>query len=489
MRGQGGVVNTDIYLQPTNYQGVGANAIQRDLNQMGQGVANAFTVEIENRKRQVEFANRVLENLDTLKGEGQLAHQKMIADKVDEVHNGLSEELFKFKTNRRGKKKFVGFNINDPDLRHSIREKIQPIKNAIIRSNQMTQAYDQAIRAGVDPNNFVTDQQGYIEDVDKLYRNADVLFNNPQALSGNIEESFRKILQARTNPNELAKATTLGHLSEDKMDKASVRLKSGEGMDINYNPKYWEPVKEGEAVTGVNLRKESFEELVEKVKQQRPDIVTDGIARAEAMALIQPQRGQLFQEPQDPKPIKPTEAETKRAITRSNFKDNLEVLYEVGTNLEKNGKLSKSDRTIFNTLFANKDIKLLSPDDLKKMATEHQEDAFWLSMVMPPQASEEGLSAEEIELRRSKIDANTKRNEMLRYAEEGGYMVYDTSGDQKKLEPLNTTRQMFDLYQKFNGIPKDMSAKDVQEEIDSYDFGVVARDKEAQKKRFAKYNN
>lgn len=209
--------------------------LQQDLSNISQGIAQGFNAAIDIRKRQVDEFNKQLENLDKLRKEGDIAHRNEINKKINEVYNNVTQGVFQAR--KKGGKKFVGIGAQTVDvngeqvpLDEYIRRETQDITTANTRSQQMKDAYNQAVNVLQSDQTINAAQKARVlEQMDERFRSKDLLFNTVDGLlPDNPEQAFGQILDKNRSP-ELARKLAVAQML-DGMERSKIQVTDIDGQ-------------------------------------------------------------------------------------------------------------------------------------------------------------------------------------------------------------------------------------------------------------------
>ena len=92
---------------------------------------------VATRKKEVQYANDILNNLGALKDQAELEHNNFINARVDTLIEQVKGNMTK-----KGKLGLVSFNFNNPEFQLQLRQGVNQIKRGINNSKLLKDQYD-----------------------------------------------------------------------------------------------------------------------------------------------------------------------------------------------------------------------------------------------------------------------------------------------------------------------------------------------------------
>lgn len=327
------------YQSQIDYGQVG-RSIEQDLQRAQQFVVAGVETYMDKRLQEQKFANTVLENIESLKEEGDLAHQGVIAGKVDELYNKAKESIYKYRTTKKGKVKFDGFDF-DPETLREIKNQARNIKNAALRSEQLRGAYDQGLKIiATDPT--VINKTQAIDQLTNAFKNPEILFKGDSINADNPSILFNRIVENNVDIRSAVTATA-GQLAGGRTTDVGYTTADGKSEVIQYNIDYYTPQfdKSGK-VTGFTANDEALDRLAQQVYSSR-----EGIAgrtslpevRKEIETMLSP-LSKLRMVEKTPQMVKPTEGDIKRAESVRSYERAVSAFNEVGRAIDRGEEMT-----------------------------------------------------------------------------------------------------------------------------------------------------
>ena len=320
-----------------------AEGIQQDIQQAGQFLVAGVKTFSDIRTQQQKYANTVLENIESLKEEGDLAHQKVIAEQVDKLYNQAKDSIYKYRTTKKVKVKFSGYDF-DPETLRQIKNEARNIKTAALRSDQLRTAYDATLRAiAVDPN--IINKQKAIDEATLAFTSRETLFKGESINPDNPVLLFNRVIEGNVDPNQAVRGA-VASLAGGKLTDFSYTTSSGKSIATQYNQNYYTPVyNKAGAVVDVKENEQAVNELVARVYNSREGIAKNATYEQVATMVrdeMNPLKKFKFVQ-QEPKIVKPTESEIKRYEDTYRFQQTQKVFDNIGRKISNNGEITDSD--------------------------------------------------------------------------------------------------------------------------------------------------
>lgn len=323
-----------------------AQGIEQNLQRAQQFVSAGIQTFIDQRTQEQKFANTVLENIESLKEEGDLAHQKIIAEEVDKLYNEAKDSIYKYRTNKKGKVKFDGYDF-DPETLRSIKNKARNLKNAALRSEQLRTAYDTTLKTiAVDPT--IINKSSAIEQATNTFKNRDILFKGDSINPDNPVLTFNKIIEGNVDlPTAIN--TSINALAGGRTTDVGFTTPDGRSEVTQYNVDYFTPKYSGNEVVGFEPNEKAINELALRVFSSREGISTRASfdqVKQEVMQALNPISKIRMTAPTVEKP---SEADVKRGLETRRYMETEKVFNDIARNkINKGEKLTDEDFTRIN---------------------------------------------------------------------------------------------------------------------------------------------
>ena len=346
-------------------------SIERDLQRAGQFVTAGFGIAQDIRIQEQKFANTVLENIESLKDEGDLAHQAAIAGKVDELYNKAKTEIYKYRTTKKGKVKFDGYDF-DPETLRGIKNDARQIKNAALRSEQARQAYDQYIRV-INADDTIN-QRAAIEALDAKFKDPSILFKGDSTSPDNIALAFSDIVEQNVNP-QMAVRKAANTFVTGRTTDIGVSTADGRSEVVKYNVDYLTPNKfEQGKMTSFTWNEDKLQETAAQMRASRPAMMR--MSQEEVVGYLKEQLDPLRQlryaEPKR-EVVKPTEADTKRLLEANRYQDTVKAFQGVGSIINKGEYPSAEDYARISRSAGKEALKNIEFVNLKDIKEEYNQ--------------------------------------------------------------------------------------------------------------------
>jgi len=341
-------------------------SIERDLQKAGQFVTAGFGIAQDIRIQEQKFANTVLENIESLKDEGDLAHQGAIAGKVEELYNKAKESIYKYRTTKKGKVKFDGFDF-DPETLRGIKNDARQIKNAALRSEQARQAYDQYIRV-INADDTIN-QTAAIKALDAKFKDPSILFKGDSTSPDNIALTFSDIVEQNVNP-QMAVRKAANTFVTGRATDIGVSTSDGRSEVVKYNVDYLTPNKfEQGKMTSFTWNEDKLQETAAQMRASRPAMMR--MSQEEVVGYLKEQLDPLRQlRYAEPKVqmVKPTEGDIKRAESVRSYERAVSAFDEVGRAIDRGEEMTDALQAKIQSGVgkdALKNIDFVSLEDIK----------------------------------------------------------------------------------------------------------------------------
>jgi len=354
------------YQSQIDYGQVG-RSIEQDLQRAQQFAIAGVETFVQNRLEQQRFANTVLENIDSLKDEGDLAHQQAIGAKVDELYNKAKDSIYKYRTTKKGKVKFSGYDF-DPEVMREIKNEARNIKNAALRSEQARVAYEQGIRQIASDNTI--NQKEAIAALDAEFKNSDIIFKGDSTKPDSVALRFNNIIESNVNP-ELALGAAASQFATKRTSDVGISTADGRSEVIKYNIDYFTPEydKQGK-VFNFTENEDALRRTAQQMRSSRPALMK--LTEDEVVDYLRQQFNPISQlritEPKR-EVVKPTEAQLKRAEEGYTYKQRKTVLDNIGKRIDTEKPITNDDISRIQEYVGEEslqDVDILSVDDVKK---------------------------------------------------------------------------------------------------------------------------
>jgi len=282
------IINTNI--RPTRgLQTAGqAQMIEQDLANISTGVAQGFQTAINIRKQQVAEVDAVLDNLEKLKQEGDIAHRSAISDKINEIYDNVSNGIYKSRKSGKGNK-FVGIGAQKLDSRDGmvtideyIRAQTQKIGMANTRSQAMKESYDQSVREiKEDPTIPASRKIEAIQQIDEQFKSPSFLFNDVDGQTpDDPNAAFQKVLDSYRDPETARKLVSKEFIDGIKQtsgySELKVRRRDGTQVAVSYSPDIHEIIQDENGNTiGVDVKDEALDDFIVDQMETNPLALRD----------------------------------------------------------------------------------------------------------------------------------------------------------------------------------------------------------------------
>lgn len=432
-------------------------SIERDLQRAGQFVTAGFGIAQDIRIQEQKFANTVLENIESLKDEGDLAHQAAIAGKVDELYNKAKESIYKYRTTKKGKVKFDGFDF-DPETLREIKNQARNIKNAALRSEQARQAYDQYIRV-INADDTIN-QRAAIEALDAKFKDPSILFKGDSTSPDNIALAFSDIVEQNVNP-QMAVRKAANTFVTGRTTDIGVSTADGRSEVVKYNVDYLTPNKfEQGKMTSFTWNEDKLQETAAQMRASRPAMMK--MSQEEVVGYLKEQLDPLRQlryaEPKR-EVVKPTEADTKRLLEANRYQDTVQAFQGVGSVINKGEYPSAQDYARINRSAgkeALKNVEFVNLPDIKQEYNQGEESILEVLREMD----------------------NKEVNKLITQYEESGETAKVTTGLETLIEGARDILGEKSSYEDdFASIDDAYSAIQPLQQYVTKDFGILVKDK------------
>lgn len=432
-------------------------SIERDLQKAGQFVTAGFGIAQDIRIQEQKFANTVLENIESLKDEGDLAHQAAIAGKVDELYNKAKTEIYKYRTTKKGKVKFDGYDF-DPETLRGIKNDARQIKNAALRSEQARQAYDQYIRV-INADDTIN-QRAAIEALDAKFKDPSILFKGDSTSPDNIALAFSDIVEQNVNP-QMAVRKAANTFITGRTTDIGVSTADGRSEVVKYNVDYLTPNKfEQGKMTSFTWNEDKLQETASQMRASRPAMMR--MSQEEVVGYLKEQLDPLRQlryaEPKR-EVVKPTEADTKRLLEANRYQDTVKAFQGVGSVINKGEYPSAQDYARINRSAGKEALKNVEFVNLPDIKQEYEQGSENILEVL------RGMDNKEV-------------NKLITQYEESGETAKVTTGLETLIEGAREILGEKSSYEDdFASIDDAYSAIQPLQQYVTKDFGILVKDK------------
>lgn len=149
---------------------------------------------IAQRQQEIDFAGQFLDNIGELKGQTEKLHRDIINEEIDQLYNDANEGIVK----RNKKGKVVGLNVNNPEFKTEVRNRVQRIGMMNDRSAKINTAMEAYAKA--EEKNEFLNLTPFYEDLVRTASSPELL-----AMDSDIDSSFKKLVEKHDNPQLRAK--------------------------------------------------------------------------------------------------------------------------------------------------------------------------------------------------------------------------------------------------------------------------------------------
>ena len=445
------------YQSQIDYGQVG-RSIEQDLQRAQQFVVAGVETYMDKRLQEQKFANTVLENIESLKEEGDLAHQGVIAGKVDELYNKAKESIYKYRTTKKGKVKFDGFDF-DPETLREIKNQARNIKNAALRSEQLRSAYDQGLKIiATDPT--VINKTEAIDQLTNAFKSPEILFKGDSINADNPSILFNRIVENNIDVRSAVTATA-GQLAGGRTTDVGYTTADGKSEVIKYNIDYYTPQFKDGKVVGFKANDEALDRLAQQVYASREGIAgrtTLPEVRKEIETMLSP-ISQLRMVEQKMEIPKPTEADTKRLLEANRYQDTVKAFQGVGSVINKGEYPSEQDYARINRSAGKEALKNVEFVNLPDIKQEYEQGSENILEVL------------------REMD-NKEVNKLITQYEESGETAKVTTGLETLIEGAREILGEKSSYEDdFASIDDAYSAIQPLQQYVTKDFGILVKDK------------
>ena len=320
-----------------------AQGIEQDIQRAGQFLTAGVESYMDRRIQEQKYANTVLENIESLKEEGDLAHQKVIAEQVDKLYNQAKDNIYKYRTTKKGKVKFAGYDF-DPETLRQIKNEARNIKTAALRSEQLRTAYDATLKAIANDTNIVEKQKA-IDEANATFTSRETLFKGESINPDNPVLLFNKVIEGNVDPSQAVRGA-VASLAGGKTTDFTYTLASGKSEAAQYNQDYHTPVyNKAGAVVNVKENENAMNALIARVYNSREGIAKNATYEQVA-AMVREEMNPLrkFKYVEKVPEVKElTEADKKRLEGTYRYEQTKKVFDNIGRKISSEGEITKAD--------------------------------------------------------------------------------------------------------------------------------------------------
>jgi hypothetical protein len=365
-----------VRLQQIDYGQVG-KGIEQDLQRAQQSIAQGFQTAVGIQAKELQYANTVLENMESLKNEGDIAHQMAIAERVDALKEKAKSAIYT--ENKRGKKKFDVGNL--AGIRKEIQNETRAIKNAAIRSEELRKGYQNVITQ-IQSDDTIADKRAAIQEATAEFHDPKNLFNLENLQSDSPYLMYDDVIRKHVNKGALAQKMAAG-LIQKGSQSATYELADGKAKQFQYNPNY-ATVEMDDAlkyVKGVSVDEDKFNALKADVKSSNSYLagMTDEELDASLRPLVMPAEASKFKEPTVS--ASAASASRKESLDANAYLNAMETVSVVANKISNNERIEKSDLAKISKYNkdAFKNIEVINYDEL--VSERNKNENNWLKEV------------------------------------------------------------------------------------------------------------
>mgnify|MGYP003110133625 CR=1 FL=1 len=174
---------------------------------------------VATRKKEVQYANDILNNLGALKDQAELEHNNFINARVDTLIEQVKGNMTK-----KGKLGLVSFNFNNPEFQLQLRQGVNQIKRGINNSKLLKDQYDDFVKF-LNINKDVVSNQ-----VDLLNRASQNVTNPVNIFTANdVTTSFTNLKNEAIDERKYISQTAKGILDDQTKTSMSYQGKTKDG--------------------------------------------------------------------------------------------------------------------------------------------------------------------------------------------------------------------------------------------------------------------
>lgn len=175
---------------------------------------------VATRRKEVQYANDILNNLGALKDQAELEHNNFINARVDTL-----VEQVKGNMTKKGKLGLVSFNFNNPEFQLQLRQGVNQIKRGINNSKLLKDQYDDFVKF-LNINKDVVSNQ-----VDLLNRASQNVTNPVNIFTANdVTTSFTNLKNEAIDERKYISQTAKGILDDQTKTAMSYQGKTKDGQ-------------------------------------------------------------------------------------------------------------------------------------------------------------------------------------------------------------------------------------------------------------------
>ena len=175
---------------------------------------------VATRKKEVQYANDILNNLGALKDQAELEHNNFINARVDTLIEQVKGNMTK-----KGKLGLVSFNFNNPEFQLQLRQGVNQIKRGINNSKLLKDQYDDFVKF-LNINKDVVSNQ-----VDLLNRASQNVTNPVNIFTANdVTTSFTNLKNEAIDERKYISQTAKGILDDKNKTSMSYQGKTKDGQ-------------------------------------------------------------------------------------------------------------------------------------------------------------------------------------------------------------------------------------------------------------------